>query len=114
MADWRYTSRTDLAPAEPTGTGSGTRILRGADRFRTPIAGTRAVGSTSRIRRSVAGSSAKPGELPPTVQPLEMVCTHCGSAFIAAIRPGLTQAVPCIHCGHANAIADSTSGHDPV
>lgn len=111
MADWRNTSHTDLAPSEPAGTGSGTRILRGADRFRTPIAGTRSVGSTSRVRRSVTGSSTKPSELPPTVEPLQVTCTHCGVAFIAAIRPGLTQAVPCIHCGHANAVAGSDTDH---
>lgn len=104
MTDWHRQSRTDPAPAE-SGVGSGTRILRGAERFRTPIAGTRTAGSTSRVRRSVTGSNAQPSELPPTVEPLQIVCAHCGVAFMAAIRPGLTQAVPCIHCGHTTAIA---------
>lgn len=107
MADWRYISRTDLPTSEP-GVGSVTRILRGAERFRTPIAGTRIAGSTSRVRRSVSGSAVQPSELPPTIEPLQIVCAHCGVAFMAAIRPGLVQAV-CIHCGHTTAVADIDS-----
>lgn len=104
MADWRYPSRTDVEASEP-GPGSGTRILRGADRFPTPIGGTRAVGTTRRVRRSITGASAHPSGLPPTIEPVRIVCTHCGVAFMAAIRPGLTHAVPCIHCGYTTGIA---------
>lgn len=78
---------------------SGTRVLRGAERFRTPIGGV-AVGQTTRVRRSVGGTS-RTSALPVTTQPIETICAHCGQTFVVALRPGMGQ-VPCIHCGHLN------------
>gem|GEM_PF-6577060 len=104
MPDWRTTTRTDLSDpgGGDGGDGSSTRILRGADRFRTQVVGSHAVGQTSRMRRSIGGASV--GQtLPPTVDPRSMVCQRCGATFVVAIRPDMTQ-VPCVHCGHFHAI----------
>jgi hypothetical protein len=101
MAYEREPSRGDW-PAVSTAGDSGSRILRGSERFRTSAPGARAAGVTSRVRRSVGGSSGEHA-VPTAVVPMQTICRNCQQTFIVAMRED-TGAVPCIHCGHLNTV----------
>lgn len=98
--------------AHSVGEGSsGSRILRGVERFRTPLtvpARSTAAGNTSRVRRSVVGHQETGDDLPPTIDPVQTVCAHCGQTFVVVLRPGMKQ-VPCIHCSHLNTVVTDRS-----